>query len=133
MSKSRGLLFSVIGTLLALALIATAAFFAYRVGLNQGILAGESINFDELPYTAPFIFPHKYAHPHMGFGGLFFGLIFLVIIVGLVKKLFFFSWFGGRYPYGLKGYKHWHAHCPPWYMGDEDQADDAAGKEKEAA
>ena len=133
MSKSRGLLLSVIGTLIALALIGTAAIFAYRIGLNQGMLAGENINFEELPSAAPYLFHQPLAHPHSGIGGLLIGLVFLFIIVGFVKKMLFFSWYGASRRYGPKSFKHWHPHWGAWYMDDDEDEDESPGEGKKAA
>lgn len=111
--------FSLIGTLVLIAAILGGGYMVYRLGYNQGAIAEQAGELESVPHPFPF-YGYKYYYPHFGLGNLFFGLLFLFLIFGLIKRLLFFPFWGWhRRPYMYKGWKH--RHMPPWFEDDEDE------------
>jgi hypothetical protein len=106
--------FSLIGSLVLIAAILVGGYMAYRYGYSQGAIAEQAGGVESLPQPFPFYYPG------FGFGNLFLGLLILFFIFGLIKRLFFFPFWGWhRRPYMYKGWKHYH--MPPWFWDEEDE------------
>jgi hypothetical protein len=126
MSRTR-FWFSLIGTLVLIAAILGGGYMAYRFGYSQGAIAEQAGETEGVPQ--PFLFyGYRFYYPHFGIGSLFFGLLFLFLIFGLIKRLLFFPFWGWhRRPYMYKGWKH--RHMPPWFWDDEEDEEPEGGSE----
>ncbi|MBN2555185.1 MAG: hypothetical protein JXA97_04530 [Anaerolineales bacterium] len=102
---------------IAVALLFGAGFLGYRIGLTQNI--AQYVDFTELAPIADgdFVgravlthglrFPGSYGHP-MAFGpGSILGVVFGILLLGLVIRLFTHALFGFRRPYFRRPMRPW--------------------------
>jgi len=122
MSKTR-FWFSLIGSIVLIAAILGGGYMAYRFGYSQGAIAEQAGEIEDFTPPVP-LYGYKYHYPHFGFGSLCFSFLFLFLIFGLIKRLFFFPYWGWhRMPYRHKAWKYDRMH--PWFEDDEEEKDDA--------
>ncbi len=124
MFKRRGILLSVISALIAFTLLAGVAYMTYQVGFNQGILAGEHINLQEMPAVG---MPMRHFYPPIGFGGLLIGMLLLFMVMGMFRRAFFFSGWRHYGPHGPGG-PHGRRFMRHPYWGAWEVDDDESGK-----
>lgn len=118
MSKTR-FWFSLIGTLVLLAAILGGGYMAYRFGYSQGAIAEQAGETQGFTPSVPF-YGYKFYYPHFGFGSFFFGLLFFFLVLGFIKRLFFFPFWGWhRRPHMHKAWGR--QYMPPWFEDDEDE------------
>ncbi len=104
---TRGLL----GILLAVVLMAGVAGIAYNTGVARGL--AESGQISPPPGIAPYPYYGPYWHPGpfgFGFFGFLFPLLFIFLIFGLLRGLFWHPWRGyGHYGRGVPPmFEEWH-------------------------
>ena len=102
--------FGFLATLIVVGLLVSVGAGIYQAGIAQGVIdAGR--------------FPAGATVPVNGYGygwhgpdlfGLFFGLLFLFILFGIIRAAFF----GGRGGWGHRGYRHGYGWGPGWDKGD---------------
>lgn len=133
MYKKSGFWISLISALIALALLGGVAYLTYQVGFNQGILASEHVDLQEFP--APPM-PMSYFHRPFGFGGLLIGMAFLFLVLGMVRRAFFFSAWHHCGPHGPMHPRHprfmRHPYWGAWEMDDEEPEQNDVSEEEQS-
>jgi hypothetical protein len=111
----RRIIFGVLLTLVLLAGVATAGYYAYQMGVAQGLADSGKLVVPEAgarvyPYYGPHFGP--FFHRPFGFGllGCLFPLFFILLFFGLLRGLF---WGGGRW--GWRHHGHWDKGAPPMF------------------
>ena len=120
--------FSLIGAILLIAVIIGGGYMAYRAGFNQGAISEIAGDVEWTFEDAPFFHPYKHMGRSPSFGGIFFGILFFFLVIGLIKRLFFIPpWGYARHmPPGMKyGSRAWKRHY--WGNWDEDEDEEAEG------
>jgi hypothetical protein len=135
MKKRNDFVIYIISTLVALLLISAAAFMAYRVGFNQGALAGENINWQQIPEPGV---NRGIFFPGVGIINVLIALLFFGLVVGMLRRIFFFPHWRYCGPHGFHRHmseKEWrYMHHPFWdaWVVDEDEpGEDEAKQEKD--
>ena len=109
--------FRIILIVILLAVLAGAGFWVYNLGLMQAAAAN-----GELPaYTERALSHYNMAYPY-GMGMHYFfspfrfigGLIFLFVVIGLLRAIFFPRWMYPRFHHHMHGYGRWQG----WREGD---------------
>jgi len=122
----RNIWVSVILTLILIATIAAVGGFSFRAGYQQGALFTEGAALEDgSTFLNPMVYGHGfYPRIHYGFplfriGGFFLSILFIFLLFGLVRRLFFPRSFGfhRRMPMhpGM-----WHGKYPWRWEDDED-------------
>jgi hypothetical protein len=123
-------------SIVLLAVLVGGGYAVYRLGFNQGTMSAEAGEFPmEHWFDAPMV-PHHSYYPRMGhsffpWGGLLFGLFFLMLVFALFRRIVFGPrWM--RWGYGPHEY-YMHPRHPRWsrYPDDENPETPPAGEAPE--
>ncbi len=141
--------FSVLMTILVIIALIAGGFALFRVGFAQGYTSSLAADGDgsALIFPGDFQrgFPSHFSHP-MGFFifgrliGMFFFVGLLILLIGGIKRMFWFRHWKSASGPGSETWKDWHHHAaahhwgpPPWVQGGkpDDNADESDGESAE--
>ncbi len=132
-NKRSRFLSALLATVLLIVVIGGATGMAYRTGFSRGAITAQNYELPdgETPFRGQFSYGGHWGYPmmrhHFGFGGFLFSLLAFFLVFGMIRRLFFFSFWGHRRGWRKHG---WSGRGPwsggPWDDDDDDQDDPEA-------